>query len=125
LVTFSYIILKNAICRYGAAIIMETSHGYQVKDEGDEWVETAERVAAEGSEAADPSAHLVDYIPACKALCNRLFFLLTNLYLLVKHVPSWFPGTSWQRRADELRHSLETFVDSSHDWVKQQLVSLL
>lgn len=44
---------------------METSHGYQVKDNDDEWVETAERVAAEGSEASDPSAHFVDYIPAC------------------------------------------------------------
>jgi hypothetical protein len=43
---------------------METSHGYQVRDGHDDWVETAERVAAEGSEAADPSAHLVDYLPA-------------------------------------------------------------
>jgi hypothetical protein len=40
----------------------------------------------------------------------------------VETLPSWLPGTSWRQEAVDLRQSLDTFVDTPHEWVKQQLV---
>ncbi|KAF9545038.1 cytochrome P450 [Agrocybe pediades] len=63
--------------------IMAISYGIQVKEENDPYVTTAEAALHGLCMAALPGAFLVDALP------------------FLKHVPSWFPGAGFQRKAQE------------------------
>ena len=41
---------------------------------------------------------------------------------LVKHLPLWFPGAGFKRKAIEWRKKMEEFVDRPYDHVRQRMV---
>jgi len=62
----------------------------------------------------------VDLIPARKgASSNLLQFLIISS---VKHIPLWFPGAGFRRKAHEWSRTLVELVERPHNFVKQQLV---
>jgi hypothetical protein len=42
--------------------------------------------------------------------------------ILVRYVPSWFPGAEFKRVAKRYRAKLERFINEPHEWVKSQMV---
>jgi hypothetical protein len=74
--------------------------------------------------AAAPGAWLVDLIPS-----RKLWFMLFDVnsnptLLLVRHIPSWFPGAEFKRTAKVWRAKLERFINEPHEWAKSQMVRL-
>ena len=62
----------------------------------------------------------MDLIPARKgASSNLLQFLIISS---VKHIPLWFPGAGFRRKAHEWSRTLVELVERPHNFVKQQLV---
>ncbi|GJJ06879.1 hypothetical protein Clacol_001075 [Clathrus columnatus] len=72
------------------AIIMEITYGIKVQPKGDPYIKLAETAIAVASQAGSPGAFLVDVIP------------------ILKHIPEWFPGASFQRKAGEWRKILRS-----------------
>ncbi|KAG1784606.1 cytochrome P450 [Suillus plorans] len=87
------------------AVILRISHGYEVKENNDPFVDLANRVTAHGSQATAPGAFMVDILP-----------------FLVK-VPAWFPGAGFKRIAREWHETLEEMVSAPHKFVKDQMVA--
>ncbi|KAG8706071.1 hypothetical protein FRC08_001284, partial [Ceratobasidium sp. 394] len=55
------------------------------------------------AKAAQPTAFTVNFIPA------------------LKHLPNWFPGTSWKRTLKEWREHKEYITSAPYTWAKEQL----
>lgn len=87
------------------SIILKISHGYEVREKRDPFVELAERATEQFSTATAPGGFLVDVLPA------------------LRHVPTWFPGAGFRRKANEWSHTLGQMVDQPFMFVKQQLAA--
>ncbi|KDR83471.1 hypothetical protein GALMADRAFT_645322 [Galerina marginata CBS 339.88] len=97
--------LSAEVRRTAGAVILRISHGYEVKENQDPFVELADKATEQFSLATAPGGFLVDLIPA------------------LRHVPVWFPGASFQRKAQEWSETLCEMVDGPYRFVKQQVLS--
>ncbi|GLB33469.1 putative cytochrome p450 [Lyophyllum shimeji] len=86
------------------AIILRISHGYEVKEVGDPFVELADQATEQFSLSTAPGGYLVDVLP------------------ILRHIPSWFPGAGFQRTAKLWAATLNQMVDQPHQFVKRQMV---
>lgn len=89
---------------FTAAVVMSLTYGYDVKESGDHYVEIAEELLTLASESILPGALLVNDFPA------------------LKHLPDWFPGTEFKRRA---RHGMKLsheMVNAPFTTVKEDLL---
>jgi len=53
---------------------------------------------------------------------------VTNAFLvdvlpILRHVPEWLPGAAWKKKVPKYRKTLHDTVNSTYDWVKQQIVA--
>ncbi|KAG6865993.1 hypothetical protein C0991_009665 [Blastosporella zonata] len=87
------------------AIILRISHGYEVKENKDPFVELADRATEQFSLSTAPGAFLVDVLP------------------ILRHVPAWFPGAGFQRKAKKWAATLVDMVDMPHNFVKQEMAA--
>ncbi|KAI0033835.1 cytochrome P450 [Vararia minispora EC-137] len=85
------------------AIIMMVTYGHQVTSEDDEYVALAEAVRE--AEEEQPGATLVDILP------------------ILKHVPAWFPGAHYKRKALLARKLSERMRYAPFEMVKRRLAS--
>ncbi|KAF8192574.1 cytochrome P450 [Pholiota molesta] len=85
------------------AVILKISHGYEVKEQDDPFVEMADTATFQFSLATAPGGFLVDLIP------------------FLRHIPLWFPGAGFHRKAHEWAATLREMVDRPHDFVKQNM----
>ncbi|KAF8511558.1 cytochrome P450 oxidoreductase [Hysterangium stoloniferum] len=86
------------------AFFLRISHGYIVNQKvSDPLITLIERAAKEFYIATKPGAWLVDVFP----------FLMK--------LPTWFPGTSFRRVAEEFKKTNEAQSNIPHEWVKQQM----
>ncbi|KAJ6588208.1 cytochrome P450 [Mycena capillaripes] len=83
------------------AIIMMIGLGYPIT-ENDEFVRIAEAAQLAMVSAARPGAYLVDLIP------------------ILKHVPEWFPGASFQKVAREGRELSQELQNKPFVWAMKQ-----
>jgi cytochrome P450 len=95
--------LKYHVQKLVAAITLNISYGYQVKEGDDILVELAERVMRDFGEVSLPGNYLVDVFPALEML------------------PTGFPGTSYRKTAQRMRKSLDEQLRRPYDMVKQQV----
>lgn len=102
---------------------MRITHGYEVKEINDPFVEMADKATEQFSLATAPGGFLVDLIPARKSSFDLLNFNSLS-QLVVRHIPVWFPGGNFQRKAQEWSQTLLEMVDGPYVFVKQQMVSL-
>lgn len=85
---------------------MSTMYGYDVSSMNDPFVVVYERAANEGSRWFLPGAALVNSIPALRRL------------------PSWFPGTWFNRVGEELKVLTTELQNAPMDHVKKRMVCL-
>ncbi|KAA1474623.1 cytochrome P450 [Dentipellis sp. KUC8613] len=85
------------------AIILKISHGYEIKEKDDPFVELVNKVLDEFSQMLRPGAFFVDILP------------------ILKYVPEWFPGTGWKQTAKAWAEDLNRSVDEPHEFVKQEM----
>ncbi|KAG1745650.1 cytochrome P450 [Suillus lakei] len=95
--------LQEHIRHTAGAVILRISHGYEVKENDDPFVDLANRVLANVSQATAPGAFMVDVLP------------------FLAKVPAWFPGAGFKRTAREWRETLEEMVSAPHKFVKDQM----
>ena len=63
--------LTLTFCSTAGAVILHISHGYEVKENNDPFIDLAERTLDIFSKATAPGAWMVDIIPSCKAVTFR------------------------------------------------------
>ena len=83
---------------------MKILYGIDVQESADPYILTAEEAMAGFNEAGVPGSFLVDIFP------------------ILKHVPSWFPGAGFQRKAAHWRAVNVSLVENPFRYVKEQLV---
>ncbi|CAG7851800.1 O-methylsterigmatocystin oxidoreductase Short=OMST oxidoreductase; AltName: Full=Aflatoxin B synthase; AltName: Full=Aflatoxin biosynthesis protein Q; AltName: Full=Cytochrome P450 64 [Serendipita indica DSM 11827] len=87
------------------AVITKVTYDYDMKPEGDEFVELAEISADTFSQAAAPGAWLVDIFP------------------WMRHIPAWFPGARFQRIAREWKAVNDYLHSKPYNDVKAQMAA--
>ncbi|EAU93067.2 cytochrome P450 [Coprinopsis cinerea okayama7 len=76
---------RASVRRTASAVVLGLVYGHEVAEEGDLYVDLAEKVARNVAQAGLYGTYMVDYIP------------------WLKHIPSWFPLASFKRKAKEWR----------------------
>ena len=84
---------------------MKISYGIAVQESDDPYVSVAEEVMGAVAEVGIPGAFWVDLFP------------------ILKYVPSWFPGASFQRQAARWREAVNTMAEKPFRHVQKQLVN--
>jgi len=89
-----------------AATIMKIGYGIAVQESDDSYISIAEEALKGVAEAGIPGAFLVDLFP------------------ILKYVPSWFPGASFQKKAALWRELMHLMADKPFRQVQEQLVQI-
>ncbi|KAG0702304.1 cytochrome P450 [Suillus ampliporus] len=95
--------LQAHIRHTAGAIILRISHGYEVKENNDPFVDLADRALDYFSRSTVPGAFMVDIVPS------------------LAKVPEWFPGAGFKRTAREWRKSVDELAAAPHQFVKDQM----
>jgi hypothetical protein len=85
--------------------ILSIAYGLEIQQENDPYLKISEAGVLPLVIAAVPGTFLVDSIP------------------LLKYVPAWFPGASFQRKAREWRKLARTMVEMPYAEAKKDIVS--
>lgn len=86
------------------SLIIGVAYGLEVKPKDDPYVETAEKALHAMAMAGNAGSFLVDYIP------------------ILKYIPAWFPGASFQRKAQEWRKATTAMVEAPFAAVKKAML---
>ncbi|KAG6868405.1 hypothetical protein C0993_003642, partial [Termitomyces sp. T159_Od127] len=97
--------LADHVRHTAGAIILHISHGYEVQEKNDPFVELADKATDQISRVVMPGAWLVDVLP------------------ILRFVPSWFPGAGFKRTAKEWASTLVDMVEYPHDFVKRSMAT--
>ncbi|KAF5372608.1 hypothetical protein D9758_005196 [Tetrapyrgos nigripes] len=96
---------KGHIRKTAGAIILRISHGYEVREEQDPFVDLAEEAVEDLTQTTSPAAFFVNVIPA------------------LRHVPEWFPGAGFQKTARKMRKTLNDLADKPLEYVRSQMAA--
>ena len=96
--------LLNLITSTFAGTIMKIGYGIAVQESDDPYISIAEEVVNGATEAGIPGAFWVDFFP------------------ILKYVPSWFPGASFQKKAERVKKATNTITEKPFRHVQEQLV---
>ncbi|KAG1869504.1 cytochrome P450 [Suillus subluteus] len=107
--------LQAHVRHTAGAIILRISHGYEVKENNDPFIDLAERAVDQFSQCTAPGAFMVDIMPFCNDY-KILNFALAN-------VPEWFPGAGFKRLAREWSKTREDMVVTPYKFVKDQMAA--
>ena len=83
---------------------MSIAYGLEVQQENDPYLEKSEAAVSALAAAGVPGAFLVDFFP------------------LLRHVPAWFPGASFQRKARKWRELVRDTLEAPYAAVKKDRV---
>ena len=83
---------------------MKISYGIDVKESDDPYISRAEDALDGLNEAAIQGGFWVDWFP------------------ILKYVPSWFPGASFQKKATHWRELNAIMIERPFSYVEEQLV---
>ncbi|KAG1727505.1 cytochrome P450 [Suillus lakei] len=97
--------LQTHIRHTAGAIILRISHGYEVKENNDPFIDLAERAMNQFSQSITLGAFMVDVMP------------------FLAKVPEWFPGAGFKRLAREWHQTREEMVDAPYKFVKDQMAA--
>ncbi|KAG0702312.1 cytochrome P450 [Suillus ampliporus] len=97
--------LQAHIRHTAGAIILRISHGYEVKENNDPFVDLADRALDYFSRSTVPGAFMVDIVPS------------------LAKVPEWFPGAGFQRIAREWRKTVDELAAAPYQFVKDQMAA--
>ncbi|KAG0702309.1 cytochrome P450 [Suillus ampliporus] len=97
--------LQAHIRHTAGAIILRISHGYEVKENNDPFIDLADRAVDQFSRSTATGAFMVDIIPS------------------LAKVPEWLPGAGFKRIAREWHETLEDMVAGPYKFVKDQMAA--
>ncbi|KAG1756034.1 cytochrome P450 [Suillus lakei] len=97
--------LQAHVRHTAGAVILRVSHGYEVKENNDPFVDLADRAVNQFSLATAPGAFVADFVP-----------------FLIK-VPEWFPGAGFKRLVRKWHDTLEETVSAPHKFVVDQMAA--
>ncbi|KAG2156216.1 cytochrome P450 [Suillus clintonianus] len=97
--------LQAHVRHTAGAIILRISHGYEVNETNDPFVDLADRAVDQFSQCVVPGAFMVDIMP------------------FLAKVPQWFPGAGFKRTAREWHETLEEMVTAPYNFVKDQIAA--
>ncbi|KAG1723174.1 cytochrome P450, partial [Suillus paluster] len=97
--------LQAHVRHTAGAIILRISHGYEVKENNDPFIDLADRAVDRFSRSTAPGAFMVDIVPS------------------LAKVPEWFPGAGFKRIAREWRETVEELAAAPHKFVKDQMAA--
>jgi hypothetical protein len=83
---------------------MKVTYGIDVQEKDDPYIKQAEAALHSLLQATTPGIFLVDTFP------------------ILKHVPKWFPGASFRRKAEQWRKGARAMVDLPFAAAKTQIV---
>ncbi|KAJ7671571.1 cytochrome P450 [Mycena polygramma] len=86
-----------------AAIIMSTIYGYEIESTDDRFVDLADNANKRLGEAIFPGGFAVNTFP------------------FLRHLPSWFPGGSFQRYAQDTVRLVDEMKDAPFNFVRQNM----
>lgn len=84
---------------------MEVSYGIKIKGLDDPYVKDAESVLEGLADGGTPGRYLVDVFP------------------FMKHIPAWFPGAGWKRKANAWQDVNRYVARKPFELVKEQMAS--
>jgi hypothetical protein len=113
--------LSQHVRHTAGAIILRISHGYQVKEHQDPFVDLANRAVEQFSISTATGAFMVDVIPSCRFIASEQGWCLIPS-LTVAYVPDWFPGAGFKIKAKQWRATLDEMVQKPYQFVKDQMV---
>ncbi|KAK7449241.1 hypothetical protein VKT23_013386 [Stygiomarasmius scandens] len=96
---------KEHIRKTTASIILRISHGYEVSEDNDPFVDLAEEAVQQLTQATNPAAFFVNIIPA------------------LRYVPEWFPGAGFKKTAKEWAATLNDLAERPFAYVKSQMAA--
>ncbi|KAG1748839.1 cytochrome P450 [Suillus paluster] len=99
--------LQTHVRHTAGAIILRISHGYEVKENNDPFVDLADRAMDYFSRTTAPGAFMVDIVPS------------------LAKVPEWFPGAGFKRIAREWHETTEEMAAAPYEFVKDQMVTMI
>ncbi|KAG1752629.1 cytochrome P450 [Suillus paluster] len=97
--------LQAHIRHTAGAIVLHISHGYEVNENNDPFIELADRALDQFSRSTAPGAFMVDIMP------------------FLAKVPEWFPGAGFKRMAREWHETVDEMVDAPYKFVKDQMAA--
>ncbi|KZP13878.1 cytochrome P450 [Athelia psychrophila] len=87
------------------AMVIEISYGFEALPKNDPFIDTAEKSFTAIAIAGMPNAFLVDTVP------------------ILKHVPSWFPGAGFRRKAIEWRQYSDDTLEAPFKALKEDIAN--
>ncbi|KAG2077746.1 cytochrome P450 [Suillus decipiens] len=97
--------LQAHVRHTAGAIILRISHGYEVKENNDPFIDLADLAVDQFSKSTATGAWLVDIMPS------------------LAKVPDWLPGAGFKRVAREWHETLEEMVAAPYKFVKDQMAA--
>ncbi|KIY45954.1 cytochrome P450 [Fistulina hepatica ATCC 64428] len=97
--------LSDHIRKTAGAVILRISHGYEVKEQNDPFVELADKAVEQFALSTAPGSFLVNLIP------------------WLSEVPEWVPGAGFKVTARSWKATLYEMVDRPYNFVIQQLAA--
>ena len=83
---------------------MSIAYGIRVKDSDDPYISNAEEALKGLADAGIPGTYMVDFIP------------------LLKHIPSWFPGATFQTKAKRWNEINKQVYQKPFEYVESLMV---
>ncbi|KAG2366904.1 cytochrome P450 [Suillus spraguei] len=97
--------LRAHVQHTAGAIILRISHGYEVKETGDPYIDLADRAMNQFTASTTPGAFMVDLVP------------------FLANVPEWFPGAGFKRLARAYAKTAGDMVTTPYKFVKDQMAA--
>ncbi|CUA68280.1 O-methylsterigmatocystin oxidoreductase [Rhizoctonia solani] len=96
---------SKEVRRMVGSTLLSVVYGYEVTTSHDKLVEVVETAVAGFSQAAMISNFYVNVIP------------------WLQHVPEWFPGAEWKRKANKWRSQTEDMLNMPFEWTRSQMAA--
>lgn len=99
--------------------MLEVLYGHSVTSSDDEYLALADKVSDGVTAVTAPGIALLDFVPVCTSAPSYLDCMsCTDSQhgdILVRHLPAWFPGGSFQHLAKETKIVLWDTANKTYD----------
>ena len=118
---FEISFLTHVLDSFSTSIVSAIAYGYEVLSDDDPYLQLARESGYALSHCGAPGGTPVDLFPICTSCSVFVSCMLMTLFI-VRHLPSWFPGTFFVWKAREYSHTIQQMQNYPFDEVRRQMV---